>query len=138
MYHQIDTIAYPKSTKISKSTWKDKILSTVTLGFFGKSKEKSKENQDAEHFSPLSHQEMINYCLERYLLQYKEMLCSGCIPEGFNIDLLSKDISFVYNSLRTVKICPTTDPLSRLNITDVNFARTDFKKVRICWRINHI
>lgn len=130
MYHKIDAIAYPKSTKISKSYW-NTFLSTVTFGILGKSKEKSKENEDIESFSPLGHQEMMDYCLERYLLKYKEMLCSGCIPEGFDIHSVSKDICSVYNSLCVEKICPISDPLSWLRVHDVQVAHTDFKEVRM-------
>lgn len=129
MYEQFDTIVYPKNTKISKSYW-NTFVSTVTFAWLRKSKEKSKEDDVPENFMPLTHQEMSNYCLDHYLLKYKEILCCGHIPEGFDIYSLSVGISFIYNSLCIEKICPTSDPPSRLRITNAEVARSDFKEVR--------
>lgn len=112
-YHKFDTIAYPQSTKISKSFWKSAaygVLSVVTLGHYGKSKDKEDDTQDS--FTPLNHQDMSNFCLQHYLLRYEKMLCSGSFPDGVDIHTVARQISFIYHSLSSEYISHTDDPNS--------------------------
>jgi len=97
-YHQYDTVAYPKKTKVTK-TWTEKAKATVA-GFLGWSQTlKSTENVKELELKPLSSQEMRKYCLEAYLDGYKKMLSSGNFPQPFNIHKLVEDIRRIYNSL---------------------------------------
>ena len=137
IYHQYDTIAYPQNTKLSltKSSWKNVLLTTFTLGYYGNSKDKDKDGQNVapENFIPLVSQAKKVYCLDQYLLKYKEMLCSGNIPEGVDIHLIASDISFICKSILVEKICPINVPLSNLRVYQSNVSPTDFQNVRVKW-----
>lgn len=133
-YHKYDSIAYPKNTKISKSVLKNVkehaygFLSFVS-GYFGRSKEKEAVEEVPENFTPLSHQQMSEFCLECYLLRIKEMLCSGSFPDGQDINTIALEISFIYNSLSTECVSVTTDPMNRVRPQDKAIDSADFKKV---------
>ena len=105
----------------------------MTFGFYGKSKEKDKDlpKEIPENFTPPDLQAMSTSCLMYYLLEYKEMLCSGSFLEEFNMHTLASDISFIYNSLCVETICSTTDPLSRINPSNKQVSRAEFKEVSI-------
>ena len=99
-YHKYDCIAYPKSKKISKSVkdYAKGFVSFVSGGlFFGKSKD---ADEIPESFTPLGHQAMSEVCLDCYLTRIKEMLCSGMFPDGYDINSIATEISFIYESLR--------------------------------------
>ena len=134
-YHKYDSIAYPKNTKISKSILKNvkehayDLLSFVSGGFFKRSKEKGAAEEIPENFTPLSHQEMSEFCLECYLLRIKEMLCSGSFPDGQDINTIALEISFIYNSLSIECVSVTTDPINRVKPQDKPVDGADFKKV---------
>ena len=66
---------------------------------FGKNKDKGDPQDTPERFTPLNHQEMNEFCLECYLLRIKEMLCSGSFPDGYDINTIAVEISFIYESL---------------------------------------
>jgi len=95
-YHQYDTVAYPKKTKVVTKTWRETLSGLLTR--FGKSL-KSAENVELK---PLSSHEMRKYCLEVYLDGYKKMLVCGTFPQPFNICKLVDDIHHIYNSLYNV------------------------------------
>lgn len=138
-YHKFDSIAYPQNTSLSKSFLKNMkehaygFLSAVSGGFFGK-KEKDDQQEIPENFKPMNHQDMSVYCLEHYLLKYKEMLSTGSFS-GFDVHTLAVDIAFIYNSLIVEYISATGDStscnrqerkvdhmaLKNVSITDDNF-----------------
>ena len=100
-YHQYDTVAYPKKTKVTK-TWTEKAKATMAAisGFLGLSQtSRSTESVKELELKPLSSQEMGKYCLAVYLDGYRKMLASGNFPQQFDIRQLVEDIHHVYNSL---------------------------------------
>lgn len=105
----------------------------MTFGFYRKSKDKGKDSPEEipENFTPPNLQEMSTSCLMYYLLEYKEMLCSGSFPEGFNIHTVASSIQFIYTSLCVETICSTSEPLTRINPSNKQVSRAEFKKVSI-------
>lgn len=106
-YHKYDSIAYPRSTKISKSFLNIKehakgFISFVSVGLIY-------EKEDfPEGFTPLNAQQMSELCLECYLLRIKEMLCSGSFPNGQDINKIALEISFICKSVCTEHIILTS------------------------------
>jgi hypothetical protein len=145
-YHKYDNIAYPKSKKISKSVkeytkdivqvpgptksvkdYAKGIVSFMSGGlFFGKSKE------IPESFTPLSHQEMSEFCLEYYLTKIKEMLCSGSLPDGYDINSIALEISFIYESLCVECVSLTTNPITRVWSDERRINASTFNVVNRC------
>ena len=105
------------------------MLSLVSRGYLGRSKEKEAAEEIPESFTPLNHQEMSEFCLECYLLRMKEMLCSGSFPDGQDINAIASEISFIYNSLCVEYVSMATDPTNRLKPYDRLVDGAEFKKV---------
>ena len=138
-YHRYDSIAYPKNTKISKSFLKNVkerafgLLSFVSGGYLGRSREKEATEEIPENFTPLSHQEMSEFCLKCYLFGIEDILCSGSFPAGQDISTIALEISFIYNSLSVECVSVATDPINRVKPEHKRVDGADFKKVRHAW-----
>jgi hypothetical protein len=104
-YHKYDNIAYPKNAKVSKSvkeySAKD-VVSVISRGLISGS------------FPPLSHQAMSERCLECYLMRIKEMLCNGLFPDGYDINSIAMEISFIYESLCVEFLSVANNPITKV------------------------
>ena len=132
-YHKYDNIAYPSSTKISKSVkdYAKGFVSFMSGGLiFGKSTKDPEEIP--ENFTPLGHQAMSEVCLDCYLMRIKEMLCSGSLPDGYDINSIAMEISFIYESLCVECVSSITDPITRVWSTEKKINASTFIKVSRC------
>ena len=132
-YHKYDNIAYPSSTKISKSVkeyakdYAKGFVSFMSGGlFFGKSKDAEKIQ---ESFTPLGHQAMSEVCLECYLTRIKEMLCSGSLPDEYDINSIAMEISFIYESLCAECVSSIKDAITRVWSNEKRINAPIFNKV---------
>ena len=100
-YHQYDTVVYPQKTKISK-TFTEKFKETVgTIGgaigsFFGRSSTSQGDTTKETDFKPLALQKMSELCLQTYLAEYEEKLCSGDL---LSVQSTAEDINHIFESL---------------------------------------
>ena len=103
VYHQYDTVVYPKKTKISKS-FLERVKETGIVGaiggaigsLFGRGSTQQKDASKDTDFKPLLPQEMGELCLKAYLAEYEEKLCTGDFP---SIPLTAEDINHIFESL---------------------------------------
>ena len=100
-YHQYDTVVYPQKTKISKS-FAEKFKETVgTIGgaigsFFGRSSTPQGDTTKETDFKPLALQKMSELCLQVYLAEHEEKLCSGDL---LSIQSTAEEINHIFESL---------------------------------------
>ena len=100
-YHQYDTVVYPQKTKISKS-FTEKFKETVgTIGgaigsLFGRSSTSQGDTTKETDFKPLTLQKMSELCLQTYLAEYEEKLCSGDL---LSIQSTAEVINHIFESL---------------------------------------
>lgn len=94
-------MVYPQKTKISKS-FTDKFKETVgTIGgaissFFGRSSTPQGDAAKETDFKPLPLQKMGELCLQVYLAEFEEKLCSGIF---LSIPSIAEDINHIFESL---------------------------------------
>jgi hypothetical protein len=94
--------------------------------FFGKSKD---PEEIPENFTPLNHQEMSEFCLEYYLVGIKEMLCSGSFPDGYDINRIAMEISFIYESLSVERVSSINNPIAPVWSIEKHIYAPTFNKV---------
>ena len=103
VYHQYDTVVYPKKTKISKS-FLERVKETRIVGaiggtigsFFGRGSTQQGDAPKDRDFKPLLPQDMGELCLKAYLAEYEEKLCTGDFP---SIQSTAEDINHIFESL---------------------------------------
>ena len=74
------------------------MLSVVGIGQSRKGREADQENVP-ETFTPPNFIDMSVICLDHYLLNVKEMLYTGSIPDEYTVETIAKKIHFIFNSL---------------------------------------
>ena len=103
VYHQYDTVVYPKKTKISKS-FLERVKETGIVGtiggaigsLFGRGSTQQGDAAKETDFKPLLPQQMGELCLKAYLAEYKEKLCTGDFP---SMQSTAEDINHIFESL---------------------------------------
>lgn len=108
-YHQYDTIAYPKKTTVSKTFQENvqgffKTVGSAIINVFSSNKQSKQESPEEVEFTPLGAREMSIYCLDAYLQPLKEMLCSGKLPEKFDIHERVAEVYNIFKSLQVQRI----------------------------------
>jgi len=96
-------MVYPKDVNPSKAWYKRaasqlRNAATSLIGLSSSSLKSPDDSikKDLEICTPF---EMGTICLQEYLREHKEMLCSGCFPQHANLRAIAEEICHIFNLL---------------------------------------